>query len=113
MLADEPNLPGEILKLLHELGVSLTYHSAWLKRLHRTLVCGAAPSSDDLAADAHCKCMFGKWYYGEVDTRLKDLPLYGETRVSRPSVSARGHPSPLAPSGCTTTDSFCTGSSCG
>ncbi len=78
MLADEPNLPGEILKLLHELGVSLTYHSAWLKRLHRTLVCGAAPSSDDLAADAHCKCMFGQWYYGDIDTRLKGLPLYGE-----------------------------------
>ena len=72
MLADEPNLPGEILKLLHELGVSLTYHSAWLKRLHRTLVCGAAPSSDDLAADAHCKCMFGQWYYGDIDTRLKE-----------------------------------------
>ncbi len=75
---DEPNLPGEILKVLQELGVSLTHHSAWLKRFHRTLVCGAKPAPDDLAADAHCKCMFGRWYYGDIDPRLGKLPLYGE-----------------------------------
>lgn len=75
---DEPNLPGEILKILQELGVSLTHHSGWLKRFHRTLVCGAEPSVDDLAPDAHCRCMFGQWYYGDIDQRLKDLPLYLE-----------------------------------
>lgn len=77
-LTDEPNLPGEILKILQELGVSLTHHSLWLKRLHRTLVCGADPSADDLATDAHCRCMFGQWYYGGIDPRLKDSPLYAE-----------------------------------
>ena len=77
-LTDEPNLPGEILKILQELGVSLTHHASWMKRLHRTLVCGAAPSADDLASDAHCRCMFGQWYYGDIDPRLKALPLYAE-----------------------------------
>ena len=79
MLGDsEVFLPGDILNILRELGTSLTNHSIWLKRLHRSIICRSEMPVDDLAENAHRRCEFGTWYYGDIDTRLKALPLFAE-----------------------------------
>ncbi len=71
-------LPGDMLNILHELGAGLTNHSNWMKRLHRTIICHCEIPADDLLESAHRRCDFGKWYYGDIDTRLKALPMFGE-----------------------------------
>jgi diguanylate cyclase len=71
-------LPGDVLNILHALGVSLTNHSNWMKRLHRSIICHCEIPVDDLAENAHRRCEFGAWYYGNGDTRLKALPLFDE-----------------------------------
>lgn len=75
---DQPNLPGEILAVFRDLGIGLNNHSAWLKRLHRSLVCGEEAVEDDFSLDAHHKCLFGQWYDGDIDERLKKLPQFAE-----------------------------------
>ena len=82
MFGDEQTvLPGDILKILRDLGVGLTNHSNWLKRLHRSIICCCDLPEDDLADDAHYRCKFGKWYYGDIEARLKASPLFEEVGV--------------------------------
>lgn len=72
------SLPGDILTILRELGVSVTNHGNWLKRLHRSIICHAEIPAADLSEAAHRHCEFGTWYYGSVNARLKTQPLFGE-----------------------------------
>jgi len=53
------------LNAMKTLDVALAYHFDWLKTLHRTLVCAGPSNPDDQARDAHCRCRFGQWYYGQ------------------------------------------------
>jgi diguanylate cyclase len=79
MLGDnEFFLPGDILNILRDLGVGLTNHSNWVKRLHRSIICHSDIPTDDLASDAERRCEFGKWYYANRDTRLRALPMFDE-----------------------------------
>ena len=78
---EDPVLPGDILKILRDLGVGLVNHSNWLKRLHREIICNGEIPVDDLAENAHQRCEFGKWYYKTVDSRLRGLPLFEEVGV--------------------------------
>jgi len=78
MIKEDPGLPGEILGVLKELGMGLVNHGNWLKVLHRSLICGEPPEASDLADDAHHRCLFGQWYYGGVDDRLQQLPIFSE-----------------------------------
>lgn len=71
-------LPSEILKTLHELGVSLINHSHWLKVLHRTLISDSEPNQDDFSPNAHHKCPFSQWYDHVTDPGLKELPQYDD-----------------------------------
>ena len=41
---------------------ALDAHRRWIKRFQVALVCRSKPSTDDLAADAHLKSEFGRWY---------------------------------------------------
>jgi diguanylate cyclase (GGDEF)-like protein len=69
----EEGLPTETLDTLRELGLSLTNHSRWTRRLHRTLLCDAKPEESDLKEDAHHRCLFGQWYYSTHNPRLTEL----------------------------------------
>jgi diguanylate cyclase (GGDEF)-like protein len=72
------SLPGDILTILRELGVSSTNHGKWLKRLHRSIICRTEIPAADLTEAAHRHCEFGTWYYGDVNARLKAQPLFDE-----------------------------------
>lgn len=64
------------LSALHTLDVAIANHMDWLRHLHRTLVCAGKGNPDDLAADAHCRCRFGQWYYGQGMADLGNEPGY-------------------------------------
>lgn len=53
------------LNAMKTLDIALAHHFDWLKILHRTLVCAGQSNPDDQATDAHCRCRFGRWYYGQ------------------------------------------------
>lgn len=69
------------LSAMKTLDVALAYHFDWLKTLHRTLVCAGPSRPDDQAEDAHCRCRFGRWYYGQGMTDLGAEPGYQALEV--------------------------------
>lgn len=64
----EPHRPAtqmdEAMLILREMDRALAFHLIWLKDLHRTLICAEPPRPEDLAHDAHCRCNYGRWFYG-------------------------------------------------
>ena len=62
------NLKGQtesyqIFTLLRELDRGVIHHTAWLRDLHRGLICEELDKlAGDLLDDAHCQCRFGRWY---------------------------------------------------
>lgn len=53
------------LARLHDLDGAIASHASWLARFNRQLICREAACADDLAEDAHTRCRFGTWFYGE------------------------------------------------
>jgi len=51
-------------------------HRRWLRRLHRSLVCGGTFSQDVLDEQAHQQCLFGQWYYNNDLAMLRGHPEY-------------------------------------
>lgn len=70
--------PNALMPLLHELDAGVMNHVAWLKDLHRSMICHHPPNENDLKHDAHCHCKFGQWYYGKQIPELLDNPRYLE-----------------------------------
>lgn len=68
--------PNSLMTLLHELDGGVMNHVAWLKDLHRCMICDYQPNADDLQHDAHCRCKFGLWYYGKHYPSLTDNPRF-------------------------------------
>jgi diguanylate cyclase len=60
------------LARLHDLDSAIASHATWLARFNRQLICREAPSSDDLAEDAHTRCRFGTWFYSASQADLAD-----------------------------------------
>jgi len=50
---------------LSELQAALSHHEQWCENLSRTLICTRVPDKRDLQEDAHRRCRFGRWLYGE------------------------------------------------
>ena len=86
ILEIEPNLPGNVLNALRQLGNALTHHSNWLNEFHRSLICDQPMSTDEMTANAHQKCLFGEWYYGGVDERIQALETFEEVGKLHQSV---------------------------
>lgn len=61
----------ELLNALRELDTGVHKHTAWLKELHRALVCSSESNTEDMMEDAHCRCQFGLWYYGQPHPELQ------------------------------------------
>jgi diguanylate cyclase (GGDEF)-like protein len=67
---------------LHDLDRAIASHAIWLARFNRQLICrGEAPSSDDLAEDAHTRCRFGAWFYAHIHANAQ-ADLADETSVA-------------------------------
>lgn len=71
------NIGVSALKVLRDLDTGVDAHSAWLKQLHRALICGTQPDTNNLSPDAHRLCVFGRWFYGE---GRESLEQWGELR---------------------------------
>lgn len=71
MQASLPINTSELLNALRELDAGIHKHTAWLKELHRSLVCCSAANAEDVMQDAHCRCQFGQWYYGHPHPELQ------------------------------------------
>lgn len=68
----------EVREVIRQLEQAITLHAAWLKNLHRTLVCGLPPSAEDLSADSHCRCEFGRWYHSDPPLLLRRRTSFRE-----------------------------------
>jgi len=45
-----------------ELDAAIEAHLGWTRRVLRCAVLGTTPGDDVLAADAHVRCRFGRWF---------------------------------------------------
>ena len=63
--------PAELQRLYDELQDAIRAHAAWHRQLISTLVCRLPPPAEDLGADAHLHCVFGKWFREQGDGVLR------------------------------------------
>lgn len=53
------------LAAIRELDIAIANHIDWLRRLHAALITDTSCPADDLNINAHRRCEFGLWYYGD------------------------------------------------
>ena len=66
-------MSGQLEKLLsarQQLKKAIDSHERWYGEIMRVMVCRLQPEPADLAHDAHRKCHFGQWYYGDIPNVL-------------------------------------------
>lgn len=63
-------------QIIGELEQGIANHTQWLKSLHRTLLCKLPPNVNDLQEDAHCRCIFGHWYYEQTHPWLDKRKIF-------------------------------------
>jgi diguanylate cyclase len=49
---------------LKQLDLAIYWHEKWSSNLARTIICRLPDDHIDIAEDAHRRCQFGQWYYG-------------------------------------------------
>lgn len=64
----------EIQSILAQLEQAIYNHNQWYESIIRTLVCRLPYNHSDVDQDAHRKCLFGQWYYGEASDALRADP---------------------------------------
>jgi diguanylate cyclase (GGDEF)-like protein len=71
------NVPREeLVTLLTQLTQSIANHDYWYQSLVRVLICHLPADADDLHAQAHRRCLFGRWYYALSPVRLREQPAF-------------------------------------
>lgn len=66
-----------VFTLLQQLDRGVMNHFAWLRDLHRDMICHEFNAdSPNLSHDAHCRCKFGRWYEGCPQDGLFDDPQF-------------------------------------
>lgn len=76
-LTRRTTLSLDLIKSLEDLDNGATSHTHWLKQVHSALICeDQPPSEDDISEDAHHRCNFGHWYYGQQHSELDNQPLF-------------------------------------
>jgi len=68
--------PAELQRMHDELQDAIRNHAEWHRHLIRTLVCRLAPDPEDLRADAHQACGFGRWFFHQAQRDLQGRPQY-------------------------------------
>jgi diguanylate cyclase (GGDEF)-like protein len=61
-------------EILLQLDQAIYNHNQWYEALLRTMVCHLAYDSRDVEREAHRKCRFGQWYYGQTSDELRQHP---------------------------------------
>ena len=67
---------SELVNRLHELDQALADQARWYARINRQLICDETPAADDLAEDAHDRCLFSKWFKGAGQLHFGKEPCY-------------------------------------
>ncbi len=71
-----------VIELLQQLDHGVMNHFAWLRDLHRDMICHEFnAASPNLSHDAHCRCKFGRWYEKNQPAGLLDTPLFRDIGV--------------------------------
>lgn len=68
--------PEDIEQILETIDKALLMHTRWYEDLMRTLLCRLPVPLSITAKDAHNRCDFGCWLYGERNSRLHVLPAF-------------------------------------
>ena len=66
----------QIQLVVDELNQVMLDHEDWCKTLLRTLVSRLPPKEEDLLADSHRHCRFGKWHESPDAMYIKEFPAY-------------------------------------
>lgn len=64
----------EAEQIVRELGRALDSDREWAEKFRAMLICRTKPKTTDLKANFHKKTVFGRWYYGQVNSKLRDHP---------------------------------------
>lgn len=67
---------GMLRATLQQLKQATHDHLEWHESFIRTVVCRLPADPADLAADAHRRCNFGQWYYGEATGDLRQMSVF-------------------------------------
>jgi diguanylate cyclase len=68
----------ELMAIGAELERAIVDHIGWLKGWHRALICHVPFEHQELSADAHRLCAFGRWYYLTSHEELRQDPELAE-----------------------------------
>ena len=71
-----------LLLIIQQLDQAIGFHIAWLKQLHRSLICHSANiAEEDMAEDAHRHCEFGRWFYSKAINQLENSDLVEQIEI--------------------------------
>lgn len=62
---DKSRFTRNTLAAIRELDIAIANHINWLRQIHAALITDTPCPDNDLRIDAHHRCEFGLWYYGE------------------------------------------------
>ena len=68
--------PSTLRQAADRLKQAMQDHDVWHEDLLRSIFCGLATDTNDLAPAAHRLCSFGRWFYDEAPNGLRDYPVF-------------------------------------
>jgi len=68
--------PSSLRRALEQLQQATLDHAVWRDRMLRAISGRQPCDRNDLAADAHRHCQFGRWYFERALPELRDLPSF-------------------------------------
>ena len=68
--------PATLRKALEQLEQATDDYTEWHEKLLLAVFCGSPRNPDDLRADAHLHCRFGRWYHDEAPDELREHPVF-------------------------------------
>lgn len=76
IIADE-----QLHAALQELKQAVYNHEQWTEMLLGALICRLAPDERDMSAEAHRRCRFGQWLFGQENADLKRHPGFAQIEL--------------------------------
>jgi diguanylate cyclase (GGDEF)-like protein len=67
---------SELQGMLEQLDHAIRGHQEWYEALARSFICRLPIDPAGMAADAHRRCTFGRWYYSQTSERLRNHPAF-------------------------------------
>ena len=77
-----PSLSPDLMHaVIGELEQALFNHEQWCESLYSTLICHLPTDQRDMEPDAHQKCRFGQWYFGQGSAKLRQHRGFEEIAI--------------------------------